>query len=358
MSTDRTSNLSQLDMFLKTLPLRTWATDGVSGRQLELFEAGLPRYLYAADDFARGLYRFPKVQALTKRFVEANPGKVIRTLTYDIDRPGAAHDWNLRDAPAPSITVENRENGHAHAIYLLSWPVLKVADGEPASRALRYMAAVQEGLRQRLEADPSYSGLMVKNPRSDYWGVLTWWEDLYDLDALAAKVERELEHLTDRRKRLPDIGLGRNHNLFNDVRRWAYRVVRLDWSGYDSFRYAVRDRTVELNTFTPPLPDSEVRSIAKSVAGWTWERRESFARGFNLRQATCPRRQTGPVGRPGPGAPSGPAGLRRAWTVRPRPGPGDRDLPQSTVQRLANRGEFLNMVVAHLPGPMRGRVPE
>ena len=74
----------------------------MSGRQLDLFAAGLPRYLYAADDFAHGLYRWPKVEALTKRFVEANPGKVIRTLTYDIDRPGAAHDWTLRDAPAPA----------------------------------------------------------------------------------------------------------------------------------------------------------------------------------------------------------------------------------------------------------------
>jgi hypothetical protein len=264
----------------KISPRGGFSRGGEVDRQLELFEAGLPRYLYAADDFSCGLYRWPKIEALTKRFVEANPGKLIRTLTYDIDRPGAAHDWSLRDAPAPSITVENRENGHAHAIYLLSWPVLKVVDGDPKSRALRYTAAVQEALRQRLDADPSYSGLMVKNPRSNYWGVLTWWDYLYDLDALAAKVERELETLTDRRRRLPDIGLGRNDNLFRDLARWGQGHVSPTWGTFDDWHQAVRARCAELNACFPcPLPVQEVRSISKSVTRWTWERRESFAEG-------------------------------------------------------------------------------
>jgi hypothetical protein len=250
--------------------------------QLELFSETLPARPLATDDFTQGLHRWPKVEALTKRYVQANPDKVVRWLAYDVDRPGAAHDWQLLEAPAPSITVENQKNGHAHLLYALGWPVLKVADGEPLSRALWYTATVQEGLRVKLDADPSYSGVTVKNPLCQHWNVQTWQEALYDLPWLAEYVN--LEALKDRRRRLPDHGLGRNVNLFNDLRRWAYRYVHLDWHDYDRFLLACRDRAGELNTFTPTLPLAEIRSTAKSVARWTWERRESFIEGFSARQ--------------------------------------------------------------------------
>ena len=190
----------------------------------------------------------------------------------------AAHDWQILEAPAPSITVENQKNGHAHLLYALGWPVLKPADGDPMSRAYWYTAAVQEGLRVKLDADPAYSGLTVKNPLSDYWRVLTWQEALYDLDWLSEFVN--METLKDRRRRLPDHGLGRNVNLFNDLRRWAYRNIRLDWHDYDRFLSAVRDQAGQINTFEPPLPLAELRSTSKSVARWTWERRESFFPGI------------------------------------------------------------------------------
>ena len=122
----------------------------------------------------------------------------------------------------------------------------------------------------------------MKNPLSGHWKVITWQENLYDLDWLSEYVN--LDALKDRRRRLPERGLGRNVNLFNDLRRWAYKMIHLDWHDYDRFLLACREQARELNTFESPLPQAEIRSTAKSVARWTWERRGTFLEGFSAWQ--------------------------------------------------------------------------
>ncbi len=80
-------------------------------------------------------------------------------LGFDVDRTGAAIDWSDRNAPAPTLTITNPENGHAHLLYALETPVRTAPDG---NEPLRYAAAVENALRKKLEADTGYSGLICK----------------------------------------------------------------------------------------------------------------------------------------------------------------------------------------------------
>lgn len=243
---------------------------------LEVFRGTLPARPYATDDFRQGLWPMDRMQALERRYVEHNGPRLMRWAAFDVDRPGGAYDWQFREAPAPNITVENPNNGHAHVLYGLVWPVLKTDSA--SLKALRYAGAVEAGLRDKLEADRSYSGLTCKNPMHPAWEVEVWQEVLYDLDWLADYVD--LSIYSDRRRHLPPVGLGRNCTLFENLRRWAYDAIRrAGWPDPETWRGLVLAQATHFNAFPTPLPYRELVSCAKSIAKWTWERftPESFA---------------------------------------------------------------------------------
>ena len=250
-------------------------------RQLDLFRDQLPYRPFATDDFTFGLYRYPRLEALTKRFIQPNPTVLHWWLVFDVDRPGAAHDWQLRDLPAPNITVENPGNGHAHLFYGLEVAVYK---GDPFghARAIYFLAAVEHALAKALEADLGYNGLTSKNPVHAAWRTLVWREDSYDLHELADWLDLEP---IDRRRRAPEYGVGRNVNLFNTVRIWSYRAVRRYWEGsFDAWFEAVLEHCATENTANdPPLAYAEFKHIAKSIARWTWDRFNPMA--FSLIQS-------------------------------------------------------------------------
>ncbi|HHJ4328359.1 TPA: primase C-terminal domain-containing protein, partial [Klebsiella pneumoniae] len=82
----------------------------------------------------------------------------------------------------------------------------------------------------------------------------------------------------NRRSRKEASGLGRNVTLFDNVREWAYSAVREFWrpNGYEAWADAVRAACESANTFGReqggPLPVSEIKATAKSVARWVWQR--------------------------------------------------------------------------------------
>ncbi len=86
------------------------------------------------------------------------------------------------------------------------------------------------------------------------------------------------------KKRLPEYGLGRNCNLFDSVRQWAYKAIRQGWPEYGQWLEAVKTRAYGYNTrFTDPLPVAEVDHTAKSIAKWT--HRHMSSAGFSAWQA-------------------------------------------------------------------------
>ncbi|MBJ4092112.1 replication initiation protein, partial [Salmonella enterica subsp. enterica serovar Typhimurium] len=183
----------------------------------------------------------------------------------DVDRAGAAIDWSDRNAPAPTLTITNPDNGHAHLLYALKTSIRTAPDGK--MKPLRYAAAVENALRKKLEADAGYSGLICKNPNHGHWKIAVWQPELYTLDWLADFLD--LNAANDK-EIVADYGLGRNCTLFDRTRKWAYRAIRQGWPEYDQWLQACYERACVYNLqFAAPLDENEVSAIAKSIAKWT-----------------------------------------------------------------------------------------
>lgn len=240
--------------------------------QLSLFSGTLPRRPYCTDNPAYGLKILPAQAALEKRYIQYNPPALISWLAYDIDRPYAGFGQEWESVAPPNIVVVSPESGHAHYLYGIAAGVSTTSASREKPR--RLLAAIDEGYREALQADRSFSQLICKNPLNEHWRVELLREDLYDLSELAEYVD--LDAADKRIRKTPKKhrkGIGRNCSLFDSLRTWAYKWVG-DYraGGMDRWGAVVLAKAEKLNTFTDPLPHSEVRATARSVAKWTFSR--------------------------------------------------------------------------------------
>ncbi|WP_440998139.1 replication initiation protein [Arhodomonas sp. SL1] len=254
--------------------MRASIPTGDTPEQLTLFAARLPHRPYCTDELGSLQIRGQR-QALRRRYLQVNPPTLRFWSVFDIDRPGAVLAWDDAGLPAPSWAAMNPDNGHAHVAWGLSAPVLTsdAARREP----LRYLVAIESAYRAALEADPAYGGLVTKNPAHRHWRVL--WGDTMarELGELADWVDLP-RHLPARDVRPENVGLGRNCNVFELLRHWAYREVRA-WKlarSHGAFIYWQQEcysRALRYNGDLPcPMDPSECWHIAKSVSRWVWTR--------------------------------------------------------------------------------------
>ena len=238
---------------------------------LRAFESLLPEKPYYCDDMGctriagRDLARYAA-------HIQFNGPTHKYWLVFDIDRHDAydlLHDPHI---PPPNLLCINPLNNHAHAYYWLETPVRTAPDG--SARALRYCAAIERALCARLGADVRYAGLLAKNPLHPHWHTFQWRAKPYSLGELADWFSQE--ELNAPKPKIEEIdGLGRNVETFEKLRQWAYKAIQqLDpATDYDRWLSAVFQRCAALQLgFDNPLPASEVKSIAKSVARWTYQR--------------------------------------------------------------------------------------
>lgn len=231
----------------------------------------LPRRPLATDDPITGLTRTSRTLALDRRLIETNPAALTSLLAVDVDHPDALIRalWDRADW-LPTVVTENPTSGHAHAIWALTAPV---ATTEYAHRRpLALAAAVTEGLRRSVDGDPSYGGLITKNPLNQDWIAHWVTNHTYGLRELAGHLDdADLMPPTSwrRARRRNPIGLGRNCCLFETARTWAYREARHHWGDPDGLHRAITSTVRDLNqNFSDPLPSSETRAIATSIHKW------------------------------------------------------------------------------------------
>ena len=273
--------------------------------QLTLFEPHRwPRRPYCSDDLEAGVRIRSLRQAITKPYIQANPPHLRVWSIHDVDKgyadPDAGHlrgsavlAWEEAGLPPPSWAAVNRQNGHAHLVWGLSAPVLMEGAGVHDA-PIRWLCSIESMFREKLGADPGFSGLITKNPAHPLWRTLRGPQLLYELWELADALP-DIEKYRPKRGRVEEVGLGRNVALFDHLRKWAYKGIRAYWggglSGWNAWLSQCNTKALVYNgDFLRPLDGREVWHIARSVAKWTW--RNFSAEGFSQWQAAQGRRNS------------------------------------------------------------------
>jgi len=206
--------------------------------------------------------------------IAPDPPGWLTALRFDIDTEGGGAAWIEAELPAPNLVVVNPRNGHAHLIYLLGgW--IRTDFGDPSRlKVVRYAAAIERAYAAALGADAAYSGRFHHNPLSAAYVTKVGRNAPYSLAELAQYVD-----LATPAMKPVSLGIGRNVEVFDRLRRWAYTAIA-DWKigTHDAWHEAVARRAGQLaadvGVASPrgPLKQNEVGHIAKSVARWVWER--------------------------------------------------------------------------------------
>lgn len=249
--------------------------DAAPADALALARDRLPYKPYCTDSLAAGVYVRPVQAALKKAYIQLDPPGRVSVLVFDVDRAGAVLSWDDAGLPPPSWTSMSPDSGRAHVAYVLEtsvWP-------EHSAKAARYAEAVYRAYSDRLRADPGYARLITKSPWSSNWRLTCWRKEPYDLAELAEYVDLGRHAVRLPRRHTESLGLGRNSDMFESLRQWAYTSIPQYWrpDGYDAWHAAVLDEcerraaVVCLEHAKGPLPWSEIRATAKSVASWTWK---------------------------------------------------------------------------------------
>lgn len=254
----------------------------------------LPRRPLCCDDDYAALRRRSRADALRCKHIEANPSALVNTIVVDIDDANARAMalWE-HEGMLPNWIAENPANGHAHAGWVLTYPVPRTDMAR--LRPLKLLRAATEGLRRSCDGDMGYAGLLMKNPEHPAWASEIVEHDTYDLDDLRAALEDAGDMPPaswKRTKRAQTVGLGRNCTLFDKARTLAYRYVRRlpdrSEASSEELRLYVRRTCHELNVslFPDPLPAREVEDIAKSIHKWTVTRFDGWRNGAITCEAT------------------------------------------------------------------------
>ncbi|MBA0216224.1 replication initiation protein [Pectobacterium brasiliense] len=242
---------------------------------IEKYKSQIQEYVLCCDNPSKGVYRRHKEIAFRNKYIAYNNRFFTNGLVFDIDHEYGAIAWDLVGLPKPNIIIQNTNNGHAHLLYALKSPVLKTDAAK--IKPLKFAAYVQAGLTERLKADRAYADVLMRNPlnKNESRTICNNIPE-YELAYLSDFVREDFSDKNKKQNRSNIYGLGRNVNLFEDLRKIAYKDVLKYKSikSYDDFFNDMFSKAIVLNNYSNAanlLSLNEVRQICKSITKWTWD---------------------------------------------------------------------------------------
>jgi hypothetical protein len=256
-----------------------------------------------SNDYENGVYPRPFKQAIKCRYLQANPDKLLRWFTFDIDIP--SHPFIHRDLnlPTPTFTALDPQTGHAHIGYLSKLPFVKQDSNTGRLRRPYFLAlAFERGVRKKLNLPHSLLQKVIKNPSHQDWNVSYDTElKAYDLAELGDWVEPVFERPTKNEKVdiTDDTQLSegfRNDGSFDKLRFWAYKKTAEFYQfgnkeEMEAFAHRIAVRGDEINVWNfPPLPKNEIFNTCKSIARFCFKHHLTHRTDFLIRQSFCGKR--------------------------------------------------------------------
>lgn len=229
-----------------------------------------PAVALAKSKVSGYLKRLPVMEALEQTYVKVNNKSTISMFVFDVDDSDAEYHvkslvYDKKVLPEPNWITTNPATGHAHVGYYLKSPISTTEKSRV--KPMLYAEAVYEKLRGVLGGDVGYSGSLTRSPLVHP----TQWlrDEPYELSELVseAKLPKRQEGISRQ-----GMGLGRNCELFDTLRFWAYDA-RSKYDNRSIWKELVSATATGLadKLFAEnPLSASEVRAVANSVSDWTW----------------------------------------------------------------------------------------
>lgn len=242
---------------------------------LDRFYNSLSNKVLATDDFNKGTRILSKKSAADKKYI-SNNRKVVKYLTFDIDSCFALDMIDDALIPTPTIISENPEKHTAHFFYELDNSVTFFENSR--LKPQKFLADVENGLTNLLKADKNFNNIIVKNPLSNFHTIHTF-NSIYDLNELNEYVVNH-KKINVKETNREVIGRGRNCDMFDRVRYFAYQEVFKEKHNFESLCYCLQNKAESMNTYQNPLSLTEIRHICKSVAKWTIENKLTLKNGY------------------------------------------------------------------------------
>lgn len=206
----------------------------------------------------------------TFAYVGYNPPNITRYIIIDLDYDTSIIAYAERGLlPRPQIIVKNPVNGHSHYIYQLKDPVTFYAKSR--STPIRLLRAVELALTKALGGDRGFTGHLAKNALSDAHDIYVTGTQPYTLGDLAEYLE--LDKIEYSNESMNDDTYGRNTGTFNVVRAAAYKLAgSLNYTQLynECLSLAIAHNATFVGN---PMNYNEVKSIAKSIAGYCKSKR-------------------------------------------------------------------------------------
>lgn len=221
------------------------------------------------------------------KLIQFNSAKLICYLAFDVDemhpdepvlddfKHNCFYNWFYAGLPPPQIIIRNKLNGHCQYFYELKFPVS--ISHLSAPKPQYYLHAIRKQMTLALNADSAYTHALSKNPFNNanqevFYSLIEPYE-LADLDNL----DRSL--LNDFKPSNPNdyLGLGRNNDIFHTVRFDVY-AYKANCDRYEQlYNFCLNEcralnEEISKSYDKDKLNDNEIRSTAKSIARWTWQR--------------------------------------------------------------------------------------
>jgi len=221
----------------------------------------------------------PREYAISYPYMQVNRPGMVSWLVFDLDHRNA-NVWEDAGLPAPNLIVRNRESGHSHLFYAIE-PVC--TSDRARAHPIDYMRAIYLEMAQLLRADLNYaSGPVAKTPGHPWWATTELHASVFSLGKLADYLELPTISRRGSRVAFNHDPSSRHCQLFEVLRHYAYSIVDKAKAagGYEQF--VARLEAYSLNSMPRvlreaggaqgDLPWSSIRSTARSVARWTWNR--------------------------------------------------------------------------------------
>ena len=214
----------------------------------------------------RGSFRVPAAQGWKYPSLELRSATAHTALVLDIDERDSLHELLALtqldgSLASPNWIVQRGARGGSHAVWTLARPVLRGPDAR--AKPMQAFGRIVEFYSQTAHADPRYGHVLTHNPsRARGRGSLkTSWlrKEPYALAELSSFIPKGW-----RLPPKPETTIGRNVVVFTELLRFAGAEKHIDVDLEAYALEALRPKYVDLAG--TPLPENEVRGIARSVS--------------------------------------------------------------------------------------------